>query len=415
MADSEGPRRLKGKTIGYVVCWLLGNGCLFSWNSMLTVEDYFGNVFPRYHPTRVFTLVYQPFALGTLAVLTYYEARVNTRLRVLSGYALFCLFVLLILILDLATEGHGGIGPYVGTCLFVGGFGFADAFVQGGMLGDLSYMDPHFIQAFSAGLASSGVVTSGLRFITKASFDKASNGLRKGFLLFFFLSAFFEILCLLLYAFVFPKLEIVKYYRSRAAAEGSKTVTADLAAGGVYDAVPAKDEEADQPIVRRTNSQLLFENLDYCFVIAATYILSLSIFPGFLAEDTGRHQLGSWYAITLIAMFNCGDLLGRCIPLIKVLMLKSRPGLIVLTILRYGLIPAFYFTAKYGTQGWMLFLCVVLGISNGYITVCTLVEAPTGYSGPEQNALGNILVWFLLLGISAGVTLDWLWLIGTGW
>lgn len=36
-------------------------------------------------------------------------------------------------------------------------------------------------QAFSAGLASSGVATSGLRFITKASFDKASNGLRKGF------------------------------------------------------------------------------------------------------------------------------------------------------------------------------------------------------------------------------------------
>lgn len=58
--------------------------------------------------------------------------------------------------------------------------------------------------------------------------------------LFFFLSAFFEILCLLLYAFVFPKLEIVKFYRSKTAAEGSKTVTADLAAGGVYEAVPVK-------------------------------------------------------------------------------------------------------------------------------------------------------------------------------
>lgn len=32
--------------------------------------------------------------------------------------------------------------------------------------------------------------------------------------------------------------------------------------------------------------------------------------------------------------------------------------------------------------------------------------------GPEQNALGNLLVIFLLGGIFAGVALDWLWLIG---
>lgn len=52
--------------------------------------------------------------------------------------------------------------------------------------------------------------------------------------LFFAISTFFELLCVLLYAFVFPKLPIVKYYRSKAASEGSKTVSADLAAGGVY-------------------------------------------------------------------------------------------------------------------------------------------------------------------------------------
>lgn len=57
-----------------------------------------------------------------------------------------------------------------------------------------------------------------------------------GFLLaalFFTLSAFFELACVLLYAFVFPKLPIVKYYRSKAASEGSKTVSADLAAAGI--------------------------------------------------------------------------------------------------------------------------------------------------------------------------------------
>jgi hypothetical protein len=51
--------------------------------------------------------------------------------------------------------------------------------------------------------------------------------------MFFALSSFFELLCVILYAFVFPKLPIVKYYRSKAASEGSKTVSADLAAAGI--------------------------------------------------------------------------------------------------------------------------------------------------------------------------------------
>lgn len=53
-------------------------------------------------------------------------------------------------------------------------------------------------------------------------------------MLFFAISTAFELLCVLLYAFIFPKLPIVKYYRSKAASEGSKTVAADLAAAGVH-------------------------------------------------------------------------------------------------------------------------------------------------------------------------------------
>ncbi|KAI3958793.1 hypothetical protein MKX01_023469, partial [Papaver californicum] len=43
----------------------------------------------------------------------------------------------------------------------------------------------------------------------------------------------FMLLCAVLYAFVFGKLPIVKYYRSKAASEGSKTVAADLVAAGM--------------------------------------------------------------------------------------------------------------------------------------------------------------------------------------
>ncbi|CAK8536505.1 unnamed protein product [Lathyrus sativus] len=414
MVNIEPSNRLKGKYVAIVVCWLLGNGCLFSWNSMLTIQDYYINLFPKYHPSRVFTLVYQPFAVGTIFILAYNEAKVNTRLRNLFGYTLFFIATLLVLILNLATSGKGGIGTFIGICAISGAFGIADAHVQGGMVGDLSYMQPEFIQSFLAGLAASGVLTSGLRLITKATFNNSKGGLRKGAILFFAISTFFELLCVLLYAFVFPKIPIVKYYRTKAASEGCKTVLPDLAASDIQ-TIPKEDEDHTKTQERKGNKQLLIENIDYLLDMFLIYALTLSIFPGFLFEDTGAHSLGSWYALVLVAMYNVGDLIGRYIPLLEFLKLESRKLITVAILCRFLLVPAFYFTAKYGEQGWMIMLTSFLGLSNGYLTVCIMTSAPKGYKGPEQNALGNLLVLFLLCGIFAGVTLDWLWLIGKGW
>lgn len=45
-----------------------------------------------------------------------------------------------------ATSGKGGLGIFIVICAISGAFGVADAHVQGGMVGDLSYMHPEFIQ-----------------------------------------------------------------------------------------------------------------------------------------------------------------------------------------------------------------------------------------------------------------------------
>ena len=48
--------------------------------------------------------------------------------------------------MNLATSGKGGLGIFIGICAISGAFGVADAHVQGGMVGDLSYMRQEFIQ-----------------------------------------------------------------------------------------------------------------------------------------------------------------------------------------------------------------------------------------------------------------------------
>ncbi|WOL18095.1 equilibrative nucleotide transporter 3-like isoform X2 [Canna indica] len=405
----------KGKFTAMVICWLLGNGALFCWNCMLTIVDYYLYLFPDYHPTRILTLVYQPIALITTAILTYREAKTNTRLRNITGYILFFVSSLVLIVLDLATSGKGGVGVYVGICIISAVWGLADGFVEGGMIGDLSLMCPEFVQSFLAGFAASGVLTSALRFITKAAFDNSRDGLRKGAILFFAISTAFELFCVLLYAFVFPKLAIVKYYRAKAATEGSLTVAADLVAAGVKTSDNQEVEEGRKVVDRLSTKQLIMDNLDYGIDLFLLYVLTLSIFPGFLSEDSGSHSLGSWYALVLIAMYNVTDLIGRYLPLIESIKMTSRKGLMLTILSRFLLVPAFYFTAKYGDQGWMIFLTSFLGLTNGYLTICVMAEPPKGYKGPEQNALGNALVFFLLSGIFSGVVLDWLWLIGKGW
>ncbi|KAI3887096.1 hypothetical protein MKW92_034230 [Papaver armeniacum] len=371
---------LRGKTSAMIVCWLLGNGSLFVWNSMLSAEDYYLSLFPRYHPTRVFTLVYVVITLVTSSILTYYEATINTRKRNLIGYLLLFLSALAIPVLDLATSGNGGLATYIGLCCIAVIFGLGDGCVEGGMLGDLSLMCPEFIQSFLAGGAASGVLTSVLRLSTKGVFEKSKNGLRKG-----------------------------------ATSEGSKTVMADLAAAGVkMQQNEVSEKGPNDELERLSHKQLLLENKDYAIIAFLATVLSFSIFPGFLAEDTGKHGLGTWYALVLIAMYNVLDFLARYIPLVESLKLESRRGLMIATISRFSFVPAFYFTAKYGDQGWMILLTSLLGLTNGYLAVCLFTVAPTGYKGPEQNALGNLLTICVLGGLVTDVilSLDWAWLIG---
>jgi len=82
------------------------------------------------------------------------------------------------------------------------------------------------------------------------------------------------------------------FYCSEATSEGSQAVTADLAAGGIK-SLPNPLVEEDRVVERLNNKQLLHQNMDYALDMFLIYVLTLSIFPGFLEEDTGSHSLGS--------------------------------------------------------------------------------------------------------------------------
>jgi len=82
----------------------------------------------------------------------------------------------------------------------------------------------------------------------------------------------------------------------------------------------------------------------------------------------------------LVAVYNAGDFGGRYLPLWKPFYLQSRKGIFLLCLARGLFIPCFYFAAKYADAGWMIFLCIMLGSTNGWLSVLGFMLAPRGYS-----------------------------------
>lgn len=99
--------------------------------------------------------------------------------------------------------------------------------------------------------------------------------------LFLAIATLMEILCVVIYAYMFPKLPIVKSYRAKAETNSMET-----------DQIP-----------RLGNKEVIYQNMNRVINLFVIYALTISIFPGFLYENTGKHQLGSWYAYAFTNLF----------------------------------------------------------------------------------------------------------------
>ena len=93
-------------------------------------------------------------------------------------------------------------------------------------------------------------------------------------------------------------------------------------------------------------------------------------------------------------------MVGRYTPLVEWLKIENRKGLTLAVLSRFLFIPAFYFTEKYGDQGWMIMLVSLLGLTTGHFNVCILITAPKGYNVSYLNFSyieKDLIVYFRLL------------------
>lgn len=100
-----------------------------------------------------------------------------------------------------------------------------------------------------------------------------------------------------------------------------------------------------------------------------------------VADIQGAVWVGR-YSLVLVAVFNFANFISRYLPCFY--LWDSRKGLLIASFSRALFIPCFYLTAKYVDAGWMIFLCITLGLTGGYLTASVFMTAPRGYNVCNQ-------------------------------
>ncbi|KAM0984106.1 hypothetical protein ACFX2I_011492 [Malus domestica] len=386
--------------LAYIIYFTLGLGYLLPWNAFITAVDYFAYLYPDASVDRIFSVVYMVVGLFCLLLIIFYSHMSEAYVRINVGLGLFVVSLLVVPLMDVFyIKGRVGLydGFYV-TVAAVALSGVADALVQGSLIGAASELPGTYIQAIVAGTAGSGVVVSALRIVTKAVYPQTADGLRKSANLYFAVGIVIIVICIVFYN-VAPRIPVMKYY-------------ADLKVQAVND-----ETEEKGPLTVTVLRSTLWHVVDrvkwYGISILLIYIVTLSIFPGYITEDVHSQILKDWYPIILIAGYNVFDLVGK--SLTSVYLPRSSKVAIGSTVVRLLFFPLFYGCLHgpkfFRTEIPVTILTCLLGLTNGYLTSVLMILAPKVVQLQHAETAGIVIVLFLVLGLAAGSVVSWFWVI----
>lgn len=149
------------------------------------------------------------------------------------------------------------------------------------------------------------------------------------------------------------------------------------------------------------------------FGILMIYVVTLSIFPGFIAENLESKLLRDWYPILLITIYNIADLLGKSLTAIYLLnSIKIASWACIARLMFYPLFTACLHGPKWlKTEVPVVTLTFMLGLTNGYLTSVFMILTPKSVPVSEAEISAIVMIVFLGLGLVAGSVLGWFWVI----
>ncbi|XP_049415055.1 equilibrative nucleotide transporter 8 [Solanum stenotomum] len=381
--------------ISYIIHFLLGAGNLLPWNALITAVDYFGYLYPTKHVEKVFSVAYMTSSLLILVLMlswNKWNQTMSLRLRLNLGFSMFVLCLMVTPIVDWINWDQNGTkvksnATYCVVVVSVVVCGLADGLIGGSLIGSAGKLPKQYMQAIFAGTASSGVLICILRIITKVSLPHTPHGLKTSAHFYFIISTTVLIVCIICCNLLY-KLPIMQQHYTHL----------------VQDFLPCSRHKL-LDVARTIKCP--------AFGIFAIYTVTLSIFPGFLAENLESSVFKDWYPILLITIYNVADFVGKSFTALYVVKSTSKATWgCVARLLFYPL-----FTACLHGPKWLkcevsiVFLTTMLGLTNGYLTSVIMILAPKSVPSSEAEIAAIVLAVSLGMGLVAGSVLGWFWII----
>ncbi|KAL8144312.1 hypothetical protein V2J09_017344 [Rumex salicifolius] len=370
--------------IAYIIHFILGAGNLLPWNAFITAIDYFSYLYPGKHVEKVFSIAYMSSSVLVLVLMTSFgswSGKIGFKLRMNIGFSLFIFSLMVSPAMDWMQKSRvvdrRSQGSYEVIVGFVTVCGLADGLIGGTLIGSAGQLPKEYMQAVFAGTASSGVLVCILRIITKASLPQNPRGLKTSAHAYFIVSSIILLVCMICNNLLFILPVMQQHYKL------------------LKDNLPTS-----RPKFWSTARKILWPSFGICI----TYIITLSIFPGFIADDQQSKVLKDWYPILLITVYNLSDLIGKSSTAIYLPCSIGKATWASTTrICFYPLFTACLHGPTWlKTEFTMVFLTFMLGISNGYLTSVLMILAPKTVPAWEAETAAVVMAVFLGLGLVGG-------------
>ncbi|CAN8311012.1 unnamed protein product [Cochlearia groenlandica] len=373
--------------VTYVIHFLLGAGSLIPWNALITAVDYFGYLYPDKHVEKTFTVAYMSCSVLVLVLMMTWNTRLSYRLKMNLGFSMFIISMMVSPIIDWAWKGENGENN-TSYILMVGSVvvcGLADGLVGGSLIGSAGKLPRQYMQAIFAGTASSGIIISVLRVTTKAALPQTPQGLQTSAHCYFIVSSTI-LLCCFLCCNVLHKLPVMQQHHLR----------------------------FDQPLYSALSIWVVGRKIKWpASGILIIYTVTLSIFPGFLAENLRSQLLQSWYPILLITVYNISDFVGKSLTALYLWQsVNSAAWSCIVRLFFYPLFSACLRGPHWlRTEVPVVVLTFMLGLSNGYLTSVLMIMVPKTVPASEAELAAVFMVVCLGIGLVCGSVLGWVWII----
>ncbi|KAL9649051.1 hypothetical protein ABK040_008428 [Willaertia magna] len=138
--------------------------------------------------------------------------------------------------------------------------------------------------------------------------------------------------------------------------------------------------------------------------VFVTFLLTFSLAPGLITDIVIVDGKSSWNPVITLTVFNVADCIGRALPSSKRTILLSHKQLWILIALRLGFIPAIIFCINpvLIDSIWVVIILLIFGLTHGYCCSIGMTTGPCIVKYYEQEKAAYLMNVFLNTGLVIG-------------